>query len=243
MLIEIMINICILLWSGSVRRSSRLSTAVLPQASPCSNYLSPRRVTRRSLALTQTQGSPPQPIHTPVQSRLAFNQTPGTAPKSQRGTPKACQRVEDAGNISLCFSPVKEVSSDSTQQIESVCTSIRSQLLPSISVVQEEDKPAEVVGVDLSLTPRLSLSPCKSLPPLCQAAEASSALSFTLSPSTTPCQPPLSPPTAICSPAVQSPMEALQSTSDTDDSSVLEVNICFVIFNLLVSRYIWLFTK
>ncbi|KAE8284418.1 Disks large-associated protein 5 [Larimichthys crocea] len=41
-----------------LRRSSRLSAAVLPQASPFSNYLSPRRVTRRSLALAQT------PLHT-----------------------------------------------------------------------------------------------------------------------------------------------------------------------------------
>ncbi|KAM8837821.1 disks large-associated protein 5 isoform 2-T3 [Spinachia spinachia] len=45
--------------SGSLRRTGRLSAAALPQTPPCSSYPSPRRSTRRCLALPQT----PQASH------------------------------------------------------------------------------------------------------------------------------------------------------------------------------------
>ncbi|KAM3859854.1 disks large-associated protein 5 [Diretmus argenteus] len=55
---------------GSLRKSSRLSPAVLPLASPCSSltkYLTPGRVTRRSTAVSHTSCTPAQPPHTPAQ--------------------------------------------------------------------------------------------------------------------------------------------------------------------------------
>uniref|UniRef100_A0A4W6CEC0 Discs, large (Drosophila) homolog-associated protein 5 n=1 Tax=Lates calcarifer TaxID=8187 RepID=A0A4W6CEC0_LATCA len=194
--------------SGSVRKSSRLSAAVLPQASPCSNYLTPRRVTRRSLALSQTPAqtvaSPAQPALTPAHLRLTLNQTP----KSQHGIPQPSQKREDTVNVSLCFSPVKEVLSDdaqpqgspaqqtgtvSTQEnpatVSELSTAPPVHSLPSISVIEEQDEPAEAVNIDLPVSPRLSLSPCKSPPAVSKAPEPSSALSFTLSPCTTPSQP------------------------------------------------------
>lgn len=197
---------------GTVRRSTRLSAAVLPQPSPCSNYLSPRRVTRRSLALAQTPvnaaaASPAPPLQTPALLRLTLNQTPAQAPKSQRGTPQSFQERKDTVGVSLCFSHVKEVLSDNTQpegsptqQSEtapemSIATPVQS--LPSISVVEDE-------GEDLS--PRLS-------------PEMTACLSFTLSPCVTPSQPPISSP-----PAVQGPMKSQESVCDTPDSSVVEVN-------------------
>ncbi|TMS22047.1 Disks large-associated protein 5 [Larimichthys crocea] len=202
---------------GSLRRSSRLSAAVLPQASPFSNYLSPRRVTRRSLALAQT------PLHTaaaaspaqltPAQLRLTLSQTPAQAPKSQRGTPQSTQNKKDTVNVSLCFSPVKEVLSHGTQaegnpacQSETVPESnAPTHSLPFISVVQDE--PAEAVEV----------TPCKTPLPVSQAPEPSSCLSFTLSPCMTPTLPPISPP-----PAVQCIMETQESVCHTPDSSVVE---------------------
>ncbi|XP_051925605.1 disks large-associated protein 5 isoform X2 [Hippocampus zosterae] len=52
---------------GGVRRSSRLSAAAPPHASsPLPDYSTPRRVTRRSLALGQTVGSPAQSTRTPL---------------------------------------------------------------------------------------------------------------------------------------------------------------------------------
>ncbi|XP_044193719.1 disks large-associated protein 5 isoform X2 [Thunnus albacares] len=217
--------------SGSMRRSSRLSAAVLPQASPCSSYLSPRRVTRRSLALAQTpvqnHASPAQPVHTPAHLRLTLDQTPGQAPKSQHSTPQPPQSRNDTVNVSLCFSPVKEVPSDNTQPEENPAVSMQDNTspvpesdtpipvrsLPSICVIQEQDEPAEAVNVDIPLSPRLSLSPCKSPPPVSKTPEPSSALSFTLS----PCQPPLSSPTVISSPAV----ESQESMCHTPESAVL----------------------
>ncbi|XP_027145450.1 disks large-associated protein 5 isoform X2 [Larimichthys crocea] len=202
---------------GSLRRSSRLSAAVLPHASPFSNYLSPRRVTRRSLALAQT------PLHTaaaaspaqltPAQLRLTLSQTPAQAPKSQRGTPQSTQNKKDTVNVSLCFSPVKEVLSHGTQaegnpacQSETVPESnAPTHSLPFISVVQDE--PAEAVEV----------TPCKTPLPVSQAPEPSSCLSFTLSPCMTPTLPPISPP-----PAVQRIMETQESVCHTPDSSVVE---------------------
>lgn len=210
---------------GPLRRSSRLSAAVLPQASPCSNYLSPRRVTRRSLALAQTPlhgaatASPAQPVLTPAQLRLALSQTPAQASKSQRGTPQSTQNRKDTVNVSLCFSPVKEVLSHDTQaegsparQSETVPESnapTPAHSLPSISVVQEQDEPDVLVEV----------TPCKTPLPVSQAPEPSSCLSFTLSPCVTPTLPPISP-----SPAVQRLMEAQESVCHTPDSLVVEVN-------------------
>ncbi|KAG7226420.1 hypothetical protein INR49_013832, partial [Caranx melampygus] len=216
----------------SVRKSSRLSAAVLPQASPCSSYLTPRRVSRRSLALMQTPvqsvASPGQPVLTPAQLHLTLEQTPAHAPKSQRGTPQPPQERKDTANGSLCFSPVKEVVSDDTQpegspaqQTETLSMqehpAIPAHSLPSISVVEEQGEPAEAVSVQVSVSPRLSLSPCKSPAPIAHAPETSSSLSFLLSPCVTPSQPP------ICSPpAVQSHVEAQESVCCTPDSSVVE---------------------
>ncbi|KAM7381924.1 hypothetical protein PAMA_012673 [Pampus argenteus] len=211
--------------SASVRRSSRLSAAVLPQASPCSSYLSPRRVTRRSLALAQT---PVQTQASPAHFPLAFDQTPRRASKSQRGTPQPPQSRKDAVNVSLCSSPVKEASSENNQPEENTAlstqdtttpfpesnTPIAVRLLPSISVVHEQEEPAQVVNTDTPRSPRLSLSPCKSPPAVSDTPEPSSALSFTLS----PCQPPHSPPTVMSSSAV----ETQGSMCHTPDGLVLK---------------------
>lgn len=198
-----------------------MSAAVLPQASPSSNYLSPRRVTRRSLALAQTPvhatASPAQPLRTPAHVCLTLNQTPAQAPKSQRGTPQSSQKRKDAVNVSLCFSPVKEVLSDDNQpngspecqseKVSEVNMPTHLHSLPSISVVEEQGTPAEAVHV------HLPLSPCKALPPVSQTPEPSSSPSFMLSPFVTPSL------ALISSPAV----EAQESVCRTPDSSVVEV--------------------
>ncbi|XP_029383577.1 disks large-associated protein 5 isoform X2 [Echeneis naucrates] len=217
---------------GSKRRSSRLSAAVLPQASPCSNYLTPRRVTRRSLALAktpvQTLASPAQPVLTPARLQITHDQTPAQAPNSQHGTPQSTKRRQDNVNISLCFSPVKEVLSDDTQperssaqQAEAVSMEDNPVLpvhsLPSISVVQEQDKPAEADNVDLSVSPRHALSPCKTPSIVSKAHEPPSSMSFTLSPCVSPSQPSISSP-----PTVQGHVEALGSDCCTLDSSIVE---------------------
>ncbi|XP_028286637.1 disks large-associated protein 5 [Parambassis ranga] len=208
-----------------VRRSSRLSAAVLPQASPCSTYLSPRRVTRRSLALAHTpvqaHASPARPVHTPTQLCLTLQETP--APKSQHDTHQLSPDRKGTTNISFCFSPVKEVLSVDTQpeanleqQPESVSTwgdnvslpeldkSI--QLLSTISVVSERDQPVDV---------DLPLSPCKKPASVSQSPEASSALSFMLS---TPSQSS----TVISSCAVLGPVGTQESVCHTPDSSFVE---------------------
>ncbi|XP_068439642.1 disks large-associated protein 5 isoform X2 [Clinocottus analis] len=181
----------------SVKRSVRLSAAVLPQASPCPNYLSPRRVTRQSLALAQTPlhtiNSPAQPIHTPARLCLTLDQTPAREPKSQRGTPRG---RKDTVNVSLCFSPVKEAPQLSTPATV-------------LSLVEERREPAADVD--------LPLSPCVTAPAVCQAAEPASPPRFTLSPCVTPSQPPLSSP-----PAVPCLLEAQESVCLTPDNSVLE---------------------
>jgi len=209
---------------------------MLPQASPRSTYLSPRRVTRRSLALAQTpvyaHASPAQPVHTPVQLRLTLEQTPAIA--SRQGTPQLSQNRAGSVNGSLCFSPVKEVLSgeaqcerDSSQQSESVSTQEDAaslpalgtpvQMLPTVSVEKEQEKPADAVNSGLPATPRLSLSPCETPSPV-QAPEPSAALSFMLSPCITPGLPPIS------SPAVKGPVETQQSVCHTPEISVIEVN-------------------
>ncbi|XP_053197175.1 disks large-associated protein 5 [Scomber japonicus] len=212
--------------AGPARRSSRLSAAVLPQASPCSNYLSPRRVTRRSLALAQTpvqtHASPARAVHTPSLLRLTLDQTPGQAPNSRRGTPQP----KDAANVSHCFSPVKEVSSDnpqpevdpafstqdSTSPVPESDTPIPVCPLPSISVVLEQDEPAEAVNADIPLSPRLSLSPCKSPLPVSETPEPSIALSFTLS----PCLSPQSSPTVMPSPLAVAAQEFMCQTPESE---------------------------
>lgn len=207
---------------GSLRKSSRLSAAVLPQASPSSNYLSPRRVIRRSLALAQTPAhataSPAQPVRTPAHVCLTLNQTPAQAPESRRGTPQSSQKRKDAVNVSLCFSPVKEVLSDDNQpngnpecqseKVSEVNMPTHLLSLPSISVVEEQGTPAEAVNV------HLPLSPCKALPPVSQAPEPSSSLSFMLSPCMTSSLALTSSPPAV---------EAQESVCRTPDSSVVEV--------------------
>lgn len=204
-----------------------MNAAVLPGVSPCSTYLSPRRVTRRSLALAQT---PVQHVHTPAHLRLTLRQTP--EPKSQCGTPQATHSRRDTVNISMDFSPVKEVISDDTQtdgcpaQVsEKVSTDIPSvpQLLPAICLVKELDEPAEDVTVDGPVSPAVPVSPCKQ-PAVSPAPEPSSALSFTLSPCATPSQP------SVSSPAVQGLVETL---CHTPDSTVVEVNKFLFFFPIL----------
>ncbi|XP_041672535.1 disks large-associated protein 5 isoform X2 [Cheilinus undulatus] len=206
---------------GSVRRSSRLSAAVLPQASPCSSYLSPRRVTRRSLALAQTPvqtaASPAKPTPTPTHFRLTLDQTP--APKSQRGTPRSSQNRTDSVNMSVGFTPIREAPSDVTQpetspahQSEAVSmqdsTATPMHPLPSITVVEEQEEPPEKVEFTLSL------SPCETPLPVSKAPEpSSSSLSFTLSPCVTPCHPPTSFPPAV---------EAQESVCHSPESPVIE---------------------
>lgn len=237
---------------GSVRRSSRLSAAVLPQASPCSNTLTPRRVTRRSLALTQTPLqaalSPAQQVLTPAHLRLTLNQTPAQAPQSQRGTPQSSKKRKDIVNVSVCFSPVREVLSNAihsdgstAQQSHTVSTQDDTasapelgitipDLFPPTAVAEKQVEPAEAVHLDIPVCPRLSLSPCKMPPPFSQAPEPSS-LSFTLSPCVTPSQPSIPPHTAV-----QSPMEAQESLLRTPDSSVVEVNTFLFVFVLKKSQ-------
>lgn len=203
---------------------------MLHEASPSSNYLSPRRITRRSLAMAQT------PVHTPAHLRLTLIQTPAQAPKSQNGTPHSSQNRKDNVNESLCFSPVKEVLSDNTQpegspaqQSETVSpqgnavpewsTPTPGNSLPSISIVEEQDEPAEAVDVDLPVSPRLSLSPHKTPIQASPAPEPSSRLSFMLSPCVTPSQAAISFPLAV-----QGPVDAQGSVCHTPDSSAVEVN-------------------
>ncbi|XP_041828978.1 disks large-associated protein 5 isoform X2 [Melanotaenia boesemani] len=195
---------------STIRRSSRLSAAVLPRASPCTTYVSPRRVTRQSLALAQTMvalASPAQSVHTPVRLHLTLEQTP--APKSRGATPQLPQNQEGAVNGSLCFSPVKEVLTDeiqsersSTQQLERASS--------------QDNTAAEDIHNDLSLPPRLSFAPCKTPSPVLQTPEPSAAMSFMLSPCVTPGQP------AISSPARQVHMEAQEFVCHTQNASVIE---------------------
>uniref|UniRef100_A0AAQ6ILI1 Discs, large (Drosophila) homolog-associated protein 5 n=1 Tax=Anabas testudineus TaxID=64144 RepID=A0AAQ6ILI1_ANATE len=226
--------------SGSVRRSSRLSAAVLPQASPCSNSLTPRRVTRRSLVLAKTPiqavSSPAPTVLASAHLHLTLDQTPVPAPQSQRGTPQSSKKRKDTVNVSLCFSPVKEVLSDDTrpdgitaQESETMSTQDNTASFPElgtampvdtfqpISVAEEQVEPAEAVHLDKPLCPILSLSSCKTPPPFFKGSEPSSFLSFTLSPCVTPSQPSISSHTAA-----QSSVEEQEPVCRTPDSSVVE---------------------
>lgn len=200
-----------------------------PQASPCTNYLSPRRVTRRSLALAQTPNhttaSPAKPAHTPAQFCLTLDQTPAQAPKSQRGTPKSTQTRKDPVKVSLCFTPLREDPSDAIKPVaspehqsetvvsqESTATPLPS--IPTITIVEEQE---EAVRDDFAL------SLCETPLPVSKAPEPPCSLSFTISPCGAPSPPPNSSPAAV---------EAQESVCHSADSSVLEVKTCFTHFSL-----------
>lgn len=171
---------------GSVRRSSRLSAAV---AQSPSNYLTPRRSTRRSLALTKT---PVQPISNPPPSTTPSH----LCPVVQKTSAKASEATPQPSNSPLTFSPVKEVSTNYTEQTN---------LIPSISVVEEQEECDEVS--DVNKCPQIS--PCKS-PESSQASVPSESLSFPLSP------------TVSCTPR---PVQNLLNAQDsTPNSSVNEDN-------------------
>lgn len=157
---------------GSLRRSSRLS-AVQPQASPC--YLSPRRVTRRSLALAQTPvpASPSQCFHPPGRP----SQTPAQAPKSLCGTPRSSQKQGHPVHASLAFTAIKEALPDECQQepVSECSLATNTCALPVDSVTEE---PTESLDVVLPPT-------CQPFPVVCPAAEPSHP-SLTLSPCVTP---------------------------------------------------------
>ncbi|TNN04068.1 hypothetical protein fugu_001097 [Takifugu bimaculatus] len=159
--------------AGSLRRSSRLS-AVQPQASPC--YLSPRRVTRRSLALAQTPipASPSQCFHPPGRP----SQTPVQAPKSLCGTPRSSQKQGHPVHTSLAFTAIKEALPDECQQepVSECSLATNTCALPVDSVTEEPT--AESLDVVLPPT-------CQPFPVVCPAAEPSHP-SFTLSPCVTP---------------------------------------------------------
>lgn len=157
---------------GSLR-SSRLS-AVQPQASPC--YLSPRRVTRRSLALAQTpaRASPPQCFHSPV----CPSQSPVQAPKSHCGTPRSSRKQGHSVHTSLAFTAIQEALPDECHQepVSECSLATNTCALPVDSVTVEPT--AESLDVVLPPT-------CEPLPVVCPAAEPSH-LSLTLSPCITP---------------------------------------------------------
>uniref|UniRef100_A0A3Q2UMG7 Discs, large (Drosophila) homolog-associated protein 5 n=1 Tax=Fundulus heteroclitus TaxID=8078 RepID=A0A3Q2UMG7_FUNHE len=208
----------------SIRRSSCLTPAALPRASPQGSYLTPRRVTRRSLASAQTcvhaNASPAQPGLSAGKPPLAVEKTPGS--KSQRGSAQASQKKNDAVKLSLCFSAVEEVLSDEAQSGQSpkLAESVpkleeaafvaelgaHKHELPTISVEKMDFRPSEDMG---DVSPRLSQTPCKTPQP-------PSALSFTLSPCGSPGQ------ASISSPAELVPMEAQVSVSPTSDGSAIE---------------------
>ncbi|XP_068161848.1 disks large-associated protein 5 [Antennarius striatus] len=175
--------------TGPLRRSSRLSASVLSQTSPCVNYLSPRRVTRRSLALAQT------PVHTaspPAQATCTpsqLNLTPAQTLESQHSTPpQLSHHRKDTVNVSLCFSPVQEELSQNILpkegpecQLDRVAglnetTTVNS--LPSISVVEEQ---AEASCKTLPVTPAPEI--------LCQSFVSSLLLSPTQLPITSSVEP------------------------------------------------------
>ncbi|XP_061765068.1 disks large-associated protein 5 isoform X2 [Nerophis ophidion] len=141
--------------SGYVRRSRRLSAAMPPQASPCTSYPSPRRVTRHSLALAQTHGTPVQGNQTPL--RLSSKK------RLQLHTP------QPTADTSLSFllptemrscSPLLEETSTCPAEIVSVQESTMC-VIPNISVVQENDEAAKSVTTALSFMPSPSSTPCQ----------------------------------------------------------------------------------
>ena len=160
-----------------------MSVAVLPHASPCSDYLSPRRVTRQSLTLVQTPvraaASPAQSSRTPA--RLGPNQISAEASKSRRGTPQPTPNRGDAVNLSVCSSPVKEVLSEKQPNRSPACQSepVSEFGAATLPAVEEPVQQAELISSDLPL------SPCKT-PSFSQPPELSTRLSFAVSPCMTP---------------------------------------------------------
>ncbi|CAN9508608.1 unnamed protein product [Ophioblennius macclurei] len=149
--------------TGSVRRSSRLS-ATRPPPSPCSTYLSPRRVTRRSLALAQT------PARTPTQLHLVLQKTP--ALRSQKDTPQ-----RDAAHDSLCFSPLNEAPADQDQSEGGTSSAGQEEnksvpeantprhALPTIAVVDSQVETTEPANVSLPQSPAPAAEPASSPSP------------------------------------------------------------------------------
>uniref|UniRef100_A0A1A8FVW1 Discs, largehomolog-associated protein 5 n=2 Tax=Nothobranchius TaxID=28779 RepID=A0A1A8FVW1_9TELE len=187
----------------SVRRSSRLSAAVLPQASPCSLF-SPRRVSRRSRVVAQT---PARPVCSPEHFCLALVQTP--APKSQRGTPQTSHSKRDMAHTSLDFSPVDEVPSEEIQSKQNLtqqseCVSMEEDVLISSTADKIED---------IRLSPRRSPSPCQTPSLVLQAPESPPTPGFTLSLVVTPAQTPVSSPVQF----------SMQTPPSTDASTVEEL--------------------
>ncbi|KAJ0060098.1 hypothetical protein NL108_003935, partial [Boleophthalmus pectinirostris] len=200
----------------SVRRSSRLNAAVLPQPSPSSNCLTPRRVTRRSLVLAQTPGQTrtmQQPMTTPP-APYPVTKTPAPVEQSLPVTPQPQSTV----SVCLCFSSVKEVSSDPIEQSKDL-VSEGGHPIPSITV-EEQEGLAEHLTSELIQGPQLPHSSCKS--PVECAAPMPTSLSFTLS----PCTAQLSSPAVSCTPrAVQNLLNTQDSVAVTPDSSVTEVKV------------------
>ncbi|KAM8887779.1 disks large-associated protein 5 [Synchiropus picturatus] len=151
--------------SGSVRRSSRLSAVAPPQDLPCPNFLTPRRVTRHSLALMQTQESPVQSFLSPTQPRLVLHKTPSRASRSQCGTPQG--KANLSVNTATCSSPLRVAPSDNDEKQPETAISEENDVLlpevdtgaplhPSSSAVEEENK---ATNTDLCLsTPKASLA-------------------------------------------------------------------------------------
>lgn len=155
----------IFLSTGLVRRTSRLSAAVVPQASPSSISLTPRRFTQQPLALAQTSAGASSPlpvIHNPHHC-LPLAQTPSQASQLHCGNPDSCQKEKDTVNVSSCFTPVKQVLSDETQpgdsmvQSETVSTQGNAGTLPElgmvdslppISIAEEKTELAEAIHLD-----------------------------------------------------------------------------------------------
>lgn len=196
----------------SIRRSSCLSTAVLHKEKPGASCPSPRGVTRRSLALTQTPVQAPVSPAQPVLSAGLKSQT-----------------EEDTVKVSLGFSPVKEELSDEAQsyqsptqqsagvskQEEAAAAPVPDLDLPAVSVEKMDDNPSEVISDVPPPSPTRSWSPCETS--VHQSPQPPS-LSFTLSPCVTPVQ------SAFSSPGEQVPMETQPSVPTTPDGSVIEEN-------------------
>ncbi|XP_055085615.1 disks large-associated protein 5 isoform X2 [Periophthalmus magnuspinnatus] len=199
---------------GSVRRSSRLSARVLPQPCPSSNCFTPRKVTRRSLALVQTpvQTRTMQEPMTTLTTPHSVTKTPAPVEQSLPGIPQPQSIV----SVSLCFSPVKDVSSDPTEQSKDM-VSDSTHSIPSIDG-EEQKGLAEDLKSELIQTPQLPDTLCKSLVE-CAAPVPSVSLSFTLS----PCTEQLGSQAVSCTPrAVQNLLHTQDFVAATPDSSVTE---------------------
>uniref|UniRef100_A0A3P9IHK1 Discs, large (Drosophila) homolog-associated protein 5 n=1 Tax=Oryzias latipes TaxID=8090 RepID=A0A3P9IHK1_ORYLA len=180
---------------SSIRRSSRLSAAVLPLASPCSSYRTPRRAAQRPLALERTPiGSRASPVQL---SRPTLEQAP--TPKCQPDI----QGIDGPANASLCFSPVKELASSEETSDGSPAQKAGGASPPTVSVERNSAEPTE--GTPLSAAHCIPSS--KSPSPAPHVPEQPSGLSFVLSP---------------CAPLTSAAAEAPQAVCQTPNSSVVE---------------------